>query len=467
MLKKIDQLVLKSALGPFLATLLIGNLVFLMQFLYRRLDEIIGKGVGWDVIAELVMYASFTLVPYSLPLAVLIASIMTMGNLGERYELVAMKSSGISLFRALRPLIFAAFLMSGVAFYFSNSVMPYSLLKLSTLRWDIKNKKPTMLLEEGVFFNDFDRMTMKVEQIGDDDKLYDLTIYDHRKVGETKVIKADSATIESPDTTSFMILHLMDGKLHEDGNRKNKYTRFGFKKLDLVIDMSSFEMGQTDEDLFKDNAKLKNVQQISNDRDSIRNRLDYNMLQRKEGLNYNFHFLNYEDGLVDSLMAKNIDSSFVYFGDYSALDQTKNAISKIKSVRQQITANTARIKPIRRNLIDHEIAWYQKFALAFSCVVLFFIGAPMGALVRKGGFGMPIVIAIVFYLIYYIVNITGLRLAEESAVSPMIGIWLSTLILFPVAMLLTRMAVLDMKINLMSAVVYPIQDFFKQMFQKK
>lgn len=466
-MKKLDLFVLKSALGPFLATLFIGNLVFLMQFLYRRIDEIIGKGVGWDVIGELIMYASFTLVPYSLPLAVLIASIMTMGNLGEHYELVAMRSSGVSLLRVLRPLIFAAIIMSGVAFYFSNNVMPYSLLKLSALRWDIKNKKPSMLLEEGVFFSDFDRMTMKVEKIGDDDKLYDITIYDHRQVGETKVIKADSAIIENSDTASYMVMHLMDGKLHKDANTENKYTRFGFKNLDLVIDMSSFELGNTDEDLFKDNAELKNVQQISHASDSIENRLQENLLDRKTNLFINFHYLRYEHGMVDSLLAQQTDSLTLLTGNFTEIEKTRHTISRIKTMQNKITSAADRIEPIRENLIEHKIAWYQKFALAFSCVVLFFIGAPMGALVRKGGFGMPIVIAIVFYLIYYIVNISGEQLAEEAAVSPMFGMWLSTIILFPLALILTRMAVLDMKINLVSAVVLPIQAYFQRMFQKK
>ena len=467
MLKKIDVLVLKSAFGSFLVTLFIGNLVFLMQFLYRRIDEIIGKGIGWDVIGELIMYASFSLVPYSLPLAVLIASIMTMGNLGERYELVAMKASGISLFRAMRSLIIAAFIMSGIAFYFSNNVMPYSLLKMSALRWDIKNKKPTMLLEEGVFFSDFDQMTMKVEEMGNNDLLYDITIYDHRKVGETKVIKADSAYIESSDTTSYMIIHLMDGKLHEDGNSKNKYTRFGFKNFDLVVDMSSFEMGETDEDLFKDNAKLKNVQQISHDRDSIENRLQQSIDDRLVNMESSFLFLDYQSEMIDSLQAKSPNTINNIFKKNTELEQTISAISRAKTTKQKLVGAENRIEPIRKNLIDHEVAWYQKFALAFSCVVLFFIGAPMGALVRKGGFGMPIVIAIVFYLIYYIINISGRRLAEDGIVNPMIGIWLSTIVLFPIAILLTRMAILDMKINIGNAIVQPIQDLFKQLFAKK
>lgn len=424
-----------------------------------------GKGLGIDVIIEFIMYASFTLIPYSLPLAVLIASIMTMGNLGERYELVAMKSSGISLLRAMMSLIIAAFIMSGVAFYFSNNVMPYSLLKLSTLRWDIKNKKPTMLLQEGVFFNDFDNMTLKVEKIGKGDRLYDVTIYDHRQSGQTQVIKADSATIEDNDSTSYMLLHLMDGKLHKDENQNNKYTRFGFKTLDIVIDMSGFEMGSTDENLFKDNAKLKNVQQIYVDTDTIEMEVKENILSYKNQVRYDFAFLKYENGMADSLKMKNdLEKDSIIM---KSVDRVyDNSINKIRSLQQKLTTYEREIEPIKDDLIDHQVAWYNKFALAFSCVVLFFIGAPMGALVRKGGFGMPIVIAIIFYLIYYIINITGTRLAEDGVVSPIIGIWLSTIILFPLALILTRMSILDMKFSILNSISDSTQKFFSKIFRK-
>lgn len=444
-MKKLDQLVLKSAIGPFLVTLFIGNLVFLMQFIYRKLDEIVGKGLGIDVLAEFVMYASFTLVPYSLPLAVLIASIMTMGNLGERYELVAMKSSGVSLLRILRPLIIAAFVMSGVAFFFSNTVMPFSLLKLSALRWDIKNKKPTMLIEEGIFFNDLENMTMKVDRKGKDGTLYDLVIYDHRKAGEATVIKADSAKIINSDSTSYMVLDLMDGKIHTEKEFKNEYIRYAFKRQNFPIDMSSFQMSNTDESLFKGNPKIKNIARINHSLDSLNLKKGDRIQKLREKLPFHFKALDYSKSLPDSLITENITLKDKVKKDSLRIYQ--DAINRVKFQKQEIAAKQTSLKNINKLINDHKIAWYQKFALAFSCVILFFIGAPLGALVRKGGFGMPIVISIFFYLLYYIINITGTRLAENGQVSPLIGIWLSTIVLLPLAILLTRMAVLDMKMN--------------------
>lgn len=439
-----------------------------MQFLYREIDDIIGKGIGMDTLAELIMYASFTLVPYSLPLAVLIASIMTMGNLGERYELVAIKSSGISLLRAMRPLIILSLIMAGVAFFFSNNVMPYSLLKLSTLRYNISKKKPTMLLEEGVFFNDFENMTMKVERIGENDKLYDLTIYDHRKAGETSVIKADSAYIENSDTTTYMELHLMDGKMHQDVNVKNKYTRFGFKNLNLIIDMSGFEMGTINEESFKGNAKIKNVKEIAYTRDSLEVKLKDLEARQRENEEYELMVLRYEnqDSLQQKLMSNDVTQQEENLNQ-TDLAKSERSITAIQSIRQKISSAKSSRKPVSKNLVAHKVAWYQKFALAFSCVVLFFIGAPMGALVRKGGFGLPIVISIIFYLIYYIINMTGTKFAEDGVLKPMIGIWLSTIILLPIAILLTQMAISDLKFDVSAKLIQPIQTLFGKIFTKK
>lgn len=463
-MKKLDYLILKSAFGPFIITLFVGNLVFLMQFLYHKLDELIGKGLSFDILAEFVMYASLTLVPQSLPLAVLIASIMTMGNLGERYELVAIKSSGVSLLRAMLPLIIASFLMSGIAFYFSNSVIPHSLLRLSILRWDIQNKKPTMLIQEGVFFNGFEDMAMRVGAKGEEDenKLYDLTIYDHRKSGETKVIKADSAYVENSDTTSYMVIHLMDGKLHEDANLKEKYTRFAFKNLDLVINMSDFEMGQTSAELFRSSARLKTVAQINHDSDSIRQIMTTNAGFARKRLEADLHMLKYGHEVDDSLVTKTSPVDSLLLLEKNEAMIYANSINRMESIQQTIRSTKMNKEPLTQSLLKHEIAWYQKFALAFSCVILFFIGAPMGSLVRKGGFGMPILIAIIFYLIYHIFNIVGTQIAEKQVVSPVLGIWLATIALTPIAFYLTKMAIEDRKITIFSQIGQGVVNFLKR-----
>lgn len=448
-MKKTDLLILKSAIGPFLATFLIGNLVFLIQVMYQKIDDILGKGIGWDLILELIVYASFTLVPLTLPLAVLISSIMTMGNLGERYELVALKSAGVSLTRIMAPLIVCSFIMGGVAFYFSNTVMPYSKLKFNNLMWDVKNKKSVLLIKEGVFINDFDNMTLRVEEKDKNNILHDVTIYDHRKAGQTRVIKADSARIEESDTNNYLIMHLMSGKMHEDKSAKEAYTRFAFEELDLVVDMSSFALGNTDEGLFKNNASLKTLSQISKDRDSLEQSIIE--LNKKNLRSVSGNLMLMQSEFNPSITKENAfeekQTKYEKRLKVNASNRYNSALVKTQTLQQHI-GNTIRTIDIRKkDIIRHKIAWYEKFALGLSCVILFFIGAPMGALVRKGGFGLPIVISIAFYLLYYVINIIGKRLAEEQSISPLIGMWLSSILLIPVAIYLTRLAILDRRVN--------------------
>ncbi len=407
-----------------------------------------GKGVGWDVVSELILYASFTLVPLALPLAVLIASIMTMGNLGERFELVSMKAAGVSLTRAMASLVLASIFMGMTAFYFSNTVMPYSKLRFNNLLWDVQKKKSVLLIREGVFINDFDNMTMKIDSKHEDESLHGVTIYDHRQAGTTRVIKADSARIIQSDTSHFLTMHLMDGKMHEDKQSKNSYTRFGFKEMDLMVDMSSFEMSKTDADLFKNNASLKTLGQISTDKDTLQIELKHAQDQTVDLVSANFKWFNHEKNPIPPIEENRVDTTYQKRIDKSPVLAYENAVSRMQAIQSQLDA-TERLQEFKKkDIVKHEIAWYQKFALAFSCVILFFIGAPMGALVRKGGFGLPILISIGFYLLYYVIDIIGKRLSEEQVFAPIFGIWLSSIVLVPIAFLLTRMAILDRKVNL-------------------
>jgi len=447
--KKLDLFILRTAIVPFIATLLIGNFVFLMQFLYRKLDELIGKGLSWDVLAELVMHASFTLIPFSLPLSVLIASVMAMGNLGEKYELVALKTSGISLFRVFLPLIFASLFMSGVAFFFSNNVMPYSQLKLSALFYDIAQKKPSLLLKEGVFLKDFDNMVMKIDKKYEDGRLEGVIIYDHRKVGQTRVIRSESGLLENSDTSRFMVVKLFDGNLYEDKEMNNEYTRFAFKSLDLIVDMSSFDMGQTNEELFKDNARLKRIGQLSRDMDSIEMDIAQRNIYLNEDLSSSFIF--YKSKIDTVVVDPDKDTTVVAF-NFTELPPNEKitaisiAKSRARNVRQELLSADSDMRYNDQKMLDHKLSWYGKFALAFSCIVLFFIGAPMGALVRKGGFGMPIVISTILYVIHHVISVFGRQLAKEGVLTPLVGMWLATFVLFPFAIYLTWMAVRDSRI---------------------
>ncbi len=465
-MKKLDLLVLKSILGPFLATLLIGNFVLLMQFLYRKLDDLVGKGLEWYTILELLMHASSTLVPLTLPLAVLISSIMAMGNLSERYELVAAKSSGVSLLRILRPLIVASFIIAGIAFFFANTVMPYSRLKLSSQFYNISLKKPALLLKEGIFLRDFDDLVMKVGRKTKDNRLYDVLIYDHRKVGQSRIIRSDSAKLVNSDTTSYMLMHLMNGKLYEEKDLRNQMTRFGFDEMDVVIDMTSFKMPDTNEDLFKGSPKLKNIKELDYSIDSLERRLEANTRGVRKDISDDMLLqLKY----IDSAKLEPVGSKPVKvtrFADKELYDQKSamaNAGNRIRTIQQNLQLVKSDNELQFKKLVDHKIAWYEKFALAFSCVVLFFIGAPLGALVKKGGLGLPIVLSVGMYFIYHMINLIGRNLAESFVLSPMMGIWFSTLILFPFALYLTHIANTDQSSKLLSSFI----TFVKQIGKRK
>ncbi|MBR5462493.1 MAG: LptF/LptG family permease, partial [Butyricimonas sp.] len=393
-MKKLHLFMLKSFVGPFVATFFISMFVLIMQFLWRYIDDLVGKGLEGHVISELLFYVSLTLVPMGLPLAVLLASIMTFGSLGENYELTALKAAGISLYRIMKPLIVLIIIFTIAAFFFSNNVLPYANLKASSLLYDIKRQKPELSLKEGVFINDIEGYSIKVDKI--DKKsgmMYKMLIYNHTdRKGNYEMTIADSGIMEADPTGRFMEVELYHGYTYTDeglksnNNKTYPFRRVQFDKQYFVIPLGDKDLQRTDEDLFKNSYGMLNIAQLDSTVSALSLRLD----SRKQRKAYDMLRENYvrkqeRNPKRDSVIreetrggVRNLDSLYRTFD----VEERKNTIDQ--AVQLARGAQTSHMNDLSINKRDEEavrkynIEWHRKFTLSFACFIFFFIGAPLG-----------------------------------------------------------------------------------------
>lgn len=450
-MKKLTLLVLRSFAGPLLLTFLIALFVLLMQFLWKYIDDLVGKGLDTWVIVQLMAYVSVTLVPLALPLSILLSSIMTFGNLAEHFELTACKSAGVSLQRVMRPLVMATFLISISAFVFSNFVLPIANLKMNALLYDVRQQKPALMITEGVFYNGIDGYSIKIgEKDRDGTTLRNIYIYDHTENrGNTKLIIAESGTMVMSDDDRYLILTLYKGKSYEEkvstnGSNTFPHMRTEFEEEQVRFDLSSFRLTRTNEQLFKDNYQMLNLDQLAAAADSIREKIS----ERKKELSNRLYSTFQLDSLANA-SAMSVSVPFEnknFLANFPKDRQAMIAASALFTARNmKSSANDSRqdIDNKERNLAKHKIEWHRKFTLSFACIILFFIGAPLGAIIKKGGLGMPVVVSILFFVSYHILSITGEKFAREGVFSPAKGMWLSSLILLPIGIFLTMKATTD------------------------
>lgn len=425
--------------------------ILLMLFLFKYVDELIGKGFEWYVILELMYYASAANVSMALPLSILLSSIMTFGTLGENYELVAIKSAGISLQKAMMPLLVLIIFLAISSFIFSDYMLPKANLKLGSLLWDIRNKKLSFLIKEGVFNNGIPGYSIRVDKKNDDGALHNVMIYDHTSNnGIAKIIIAKSGLMSKDD--NYLVLKLHDGVRYEESSGKNasynprqELTRMRFKETDQKFDITSFKMNRTDEDGFRGNTQMLNLKGLKKKNDSLSKELD--SVNKFAVLNLNSYYKqnNYTKGYtkelpkvkaIDAPVLKTVPKSQKLAVIQSALDQ---ANSVMQTVSGRMTDHADRVKSI----IKVQIEYQKKFTLAASCLLLFFIGAPLGAIIRKGGLGLPVVVAIVFFLLYHIIATVAEKSATTGSLTPFFGMWLAIIILSPLAAFLTYKATVD------------------------
>jgi len=474
-MKRLHSFILKSFIGPLIFTFFICMFVLLMQFLWRYIDEFVGKGLDWTIIVEFMFYVAATLVPMALPLAILLASIMSFGNMGENYELIAMKAAGISLQRIMRPLIILVIFIGLGAFYFSNYVMPVASLKTSALLYDIKHQNPELILKEGVFTSDLPGFSIKVGQINKENgMIHDLLIYDHRdNRGNTQVTVADSGTMSTSADKLFMDLTLYSGNMYKEvkkSNRKEKEKhpsqRIKFDLYKTTISLPGNELKRTDEEKFRNSYRMLNLKQLARQRDTLEGELS----EEKQRLAHQLTSYQYfkkeskssrKDSLKQVLLnAKvwNADSLYQQLSLNDKLTSIGNALSYSRKSKDRISKNI-RIQNSKLKWIQkHTNEWHRKFTLSFACIIFFFIGAPLGAIIRKGGLGMPVIISVLFFIIYYIISMTGERAARELVLSPFMGMWISSIIILPLGIILTYKATTDSGILNIEAYI----NFFKK-----
>jgi len=452
---------LRSFLGPFVLTFFITIFVLLMQFLWTYVDDLVGKGLEWEVILKLLFYASATFVPMALPLAILLSSLMTFGNLGEHYELVAFKSAGISLSRALRPLSILAVIISLSAFLFSNYIYPIANLKFGSLLYDVRQKKLAFNLDEGVFDNDLNGYVIRAGRKAKDNKtIYDVMIYDHTgHDGNTKVTVAKKGIMELTPNQQRMIITLYNGYYYhdltnvQDYQEKRPFEFMKFNKERLSFDLSQLDLHRTNEELFKSNYSMLNVHQLSHAIDSISSQLvNREKIFQKISIR-KFGYLAKDTGKIrlrQKIPEKVQDSTmyqypFLKHFDFLARRQILNyAQSNARYANEDLLFHLNKyVKPKESLIADHEVVWNQKFKLSLACLIFFFIGAPLGAIIRKGGLGLPLVISVVFFVIYHVISVTGEKAAKTGEMSMIFGMWLSTFIILPLGLFLTYKATSD------------------------
>ncbi len=449
MFKKLDKLIIKAFIGPFIATFFITLLVLVMQFFWLYIDDFVGKGLSTGIILEFIWYQSATLVPLALPLAVLLSSLMTFGNLGESYELVAIKSAGISLLRFMRPLFFVTLLICGIAFTFSNYIMPVANLKSRTMLSDIYYAKPAFNIKEGTFYNATSDFAIKIgKKERNDSVIHDVIIYEKGSSLQDNFIVAQSAIMSVTDNKRFLQLKLKNGwRYQEQGQRgipNSEYIRLGFAEYKKQFDLSSLGLKRTADSVYKSNQRMLSMRQLQVAIDSMnRQRADFGLKVKNEVLlPYNF------SRFIDSTW-KPVDTPLAAPTLAAALsDSIKQLLvhrmaSQLGSIKVSNEIALSQYKERQRDLRLHKIEWHRKISLSLACLVLFMIGAPLGSIIRKGGLGSPLVFSIAFFMIFYFLGTTGEKFAKEGAWEPMMGMWFSTVVLVPMGLFLTYKAMRD------------------------
>lgn len=463
-IKKLYSFVLKSFLPLFVMTFFICLFIVLMQFLWRYIDDLVGKGLGVDVLGELFFYAALTMIPMALPLAILLASLMTFGNLGEHFELTAMKASGVSLIKAMRPLIVLMVFIAIGAFFFQNNVLPVAQTKMWTLLYSVRQKSPELEIPEGVFYDQIPGYNLFVESKNrDSGTLYDIMIYDISKGSDNaSIILADSGRMAMMEDQSHLFLRLWQGESFEnlkDANRSMRnvpYRRESFSRKDILVPFDA-KFNRMDEEGMRSQYVGKNIAELRVAIDSMTTRVDsigesYGKLvaeSRYFGLPYSqtvrHDTVQVEEPIPDVVLAKpmNVDSLFRGTGAGMQVNYLRAALNKANAQRQEHEFRGLVIKDERKLIRRHDIELQKKFTLSFACVIFFFIGAPLGAIIRKGGLGMPLVISVLLFIFYYIIDNTGYKMARDGKIAVTAGMWLSSAVLMPMGIFFTYKAVHD------------------------
>ena len=454
LIKKIDIFVFKAYSLLFVGTFFVCLFIFMMQLMWRWIDDLIGKGLTLDVLARFFYYSGLTLIPVSLPLAILLASLITFGNLGERFELLSMKAAGIPLIRILRPIIILTLLMCGCSFYFQNVICPAAQKKFYTVGYSMKQKSPELEIPEGVFYNEIPGYNIFVEQKSkkEDGMLYGVMIYSTTDGYEdSQIVLADSARLQTTADEQHLRLTMYSGERFRNMQSQGgvmartsvPYMRETFvEETDLIPFDNNFNM--TDANLFSGSAMTKNMREIQAGIDSLTLKSDstgqavYTQLLRTTYVRKTN--IGEKDSAAIAGRRLTLDTLYSRTSAEQRLNILRHAMQKTSSATTEYEFRSLISKDIDQSIRVHKLEWHKKFTLSLACLFFFFIGAPLGAIIRKGGLGVPVVISVVLFIFYYIINAAGEKLARAGEWEVWFGEWLSSMVLCPVSIFLTYKA---------------------------
>lgn len=463
-MKKIDLFMIRSFVGPLILTFFIVLIIFILQFLWMYVDDLAGKGLDLKVLAELLFQFSLTFVPLSLPLAILLASLMTFGNLGEFLELTALKSAGVPLQRIMAPLLIFASILAVGSFLFADFVLPISTRKARTLLTDIRRMRPELNIQSGTFYNGIDGFSIKItDKDPETNRLDRIYIYDHREgIGNTAVIYADSGYMNVTADESGLILTLFNGYAYKDIEEKNvpqekrtfPFRRDKFTEQTMVIELEGFGLNRSGMDIYRSNYAMLNTAGLTFYIDSLSMR--YNSRSEVYFTEFNQAKLFTPSQFRDPVLKHVHDTAAVWkskkFNARAAFD-TLNFMDKNTTVSRALsfaregtsfmTEKSEALVAEAKNLKKYEAERFKRFTLPLACLVFFFIGAPLGAIIRKGGLGTPAVISVLFFVFYYVISLSGEKFAKELIISVPLGMLASTIILLPMGVFLTYKATTD------------------------
>ncbi|MES2779890.1 MAG: LptF/LptG family permease [Bacteroidota bacterium] len=450
-MKKLNKLITFQFFQTFLPTFFVVLFILLMQFIWLYIDDLAGKGLTWGTIAQLMFYFSASIIPLALPLSILLASIMTFGNLGETYELIAAKAAGISIWRIFRPMFYLMILLSIFGFFVSNILIPKATLKYKALLYDIKQQKPALLIKEGVFYNGIEGISMRVgKKDAVTGELENVIIYDNRAMnGHAVIVTAERGTMHMSADERYLFFTLYNGARYEEMDKQQGYERthphsmLSFAEEEIVFDMYAFNLNRTDESLFKDGYQILNVIQLQHKIDSLQSLI---ALRKATPTHYYNMYLKVNDSLYGKYVPKSI--VLTHNDLMSEVPQNKqmiisNALNNARTVKSVIDYTSTDVMDTEKLSVRYNIEWHKKYTLSIACFIMFFIGAPLGSIIRKGGFGMPVVISVLLYIVFHIISITGEKMAKTGTSTPSSGMWLAIMVLAPVGIFLTYQAAND------------------------
>ena len=450
-IKKLDIFILKSFLQLFAGTFFICLFIFMMQFLWRYVDELVGKGLEMDVLGQFFFYSGLTLIPLSLPLAILLAALMTFGNFGERYELLSMKAAGIPLLRIMSPLIICCMLLAGTSFYFQNVIAPKAQQQLWTLLVSMKQTSPELDIPEGVFYDAIDGYNIYIKSKDRETGIMEeVLIYSFTDGFENaRIIFANEGKMEMTADKQHLQLHLYNGEQFENlksqtiSSKNVPYRRESFREKHIIIEFDGgFEM--IDGSYLGDRSDSKNMIEISHSIDSLSLQADSvgrSMYKDITVTTYTKKIFTKRDstkmeaGEIAAIV--NMDSVFQAYTLMEKDETLKNSADRMATLANDWKSRSVQNTETDKNIRKHEAAWHQKITLSLSCLMFFFIGAPLGAIIRKGGLGLPVVISVIIFVLYYIIDTGATRVARSGEMNMILGVWMSTLVLTPIGVFFT------------------------------